>query len=972
MRKTFAARALLAVLLATTLVAGAPATAADEATWSRYLDAGTAAYNRRDSEEATRQFESALKEAEGFGESDVRLATTLAWLAELYRVQRRFDESEKLIRRTISIDEKFRGLEHPDLGMSLESLALLYHTQNRQREMEPVLVRAIAIYDKALGPQHPRVASSLNNLAALYRSVGRLSEAEPLVSRALAIREKALGMDHPDTVQSRNYLALLHRDLARARPAARQPTRQAEGVRQPAPPIAEPAPVPAVAAALTPALVPAAAPAPALAPAPAPIPAAAPAPAAASAPEPIAQPKPIQQPPPPVQTALAPQIPLGVPASKPSPAPLVVAPPPVAAQPVVPIQTAPTPPVAVLSPVQPKPAAPPAPVVSPKPAPLPPVAAVDPRPAQPPQVPRRLYRSSLAMQMSSFGAGGSQNSAAVVNRAFEIMQQARNRHETGAVSRVTARFGRTDDGLARVASAREDLLDRWHGLDKTLVDVAARAGGQRGSGEEARLRAELATVDRQISQQDLLIEQRVPGYKNYLNPETLALTAAQSMLASDEALLSYMVDDNASYLIVVRNDRAALLSLDIGRNELGSIIKRLREQLDYPTGDDAGRTVVRVYPVAQANQLYRRIMVSAEPALQGVTHLMIVPDDTLNGLPFAALVTEAYAGALKEPEEHAKVAWLGRRYALTMLPSEGVLRTLRRNAARPPASKPFTGFGDPLLGGEARGVRSGGATRVYARDALANANQIWNFAPLPETRYALNAMADLLQADQGDVHLQADASESGVKRMDLSNYRVIAFATHGFMADDFKGLAESALVFTPPQRGTEMDDGLLTASEIAQLKLNADLVILTATSTAAADGTPDAEGVSGLARAFFHAGDRALLATHWAVPSDATLKLVTRTLRERARGVGNAEALRRAMLPLMNGEDRLLFAHPSYWAPFMVVGEGRPAGAAPSVVSAPLSGQLPAAATSGSGTESAGGGFGRLFQDIFGADSGKK
>src|SRR3954464_4863419 len=224
MRKAVAAGAMRVVLFLTALLSGVPlAGAADNAAWTRYLDAGTAAYNRRDPEEATRQFELALKEAEGFGESDARLATSLAWLAELYRVQRRFDESEKLIRRTISIDEKFRGQDHPDLGMSLESLALLYHTQNRQREMEPVLIRAITIYEKSLGPQHLRVASSLNNLAALYRSIGRLNEAEPLVSRALAIREKALGPDHPDTVQSRNYLALLHRDMARSRPLARQP-----------------------------------------------------------------------------------------------------------------------------------------------------------------------------------------------------------------------------------------------------------------------------------------------------------------------------------------------------------------------------------------------------------------------------------------------------------------------------------------------------------------------------------------------------------------------------------------------------------------------------------------------------------------------------------------------------------------------------------------------------------------------------
>lgn len=977
MRTWTAAASLVSALLAAALLSASPqVSAADEATWTRFLDAGTAAYNRRDPDEATRQFEFALREAEGFGESDVRLATSLAWLAELYRVQRRFEESERLIRRTIAIDEKFRGPDHPDLGMSLESLALLYHTQSRQREMEPVLTRAIGIYEKALGPQHPRVASALNNLAALYRSVGRLNEAEPLVSRALAIREKALGMDHPDTVQSRNYLSLLHRDLARARPSVRRPV---DLVREP-PPVVQASPAPA------------------------------PVPAPALAPAPVAQAKPVEQVPPPVQSALpvetVPPKPVAVAPPKPALAPLVVTPPQAPVQapvqtvaPPVPVAAVPSPPAKPLAPpvaivqppavkpppaapvvqsvLPPKPAAPPpqatAPAIAAKPAPIPPLAAVEPRPVQPPPAPapapRRLYRSSLAMQMSLLGASASRASPTTVAQAFEIMQLARNRHETGAVSRMAARFGRADSALAKVASAREDLLDRWHGLDKTLVDVAG--SGQRASGEEARLREELGGVDRQIALQDTLIEQRVPGYKDYLSPETLTLASAQSLLGSDEALLSYMVDDNASYLVVVRNDRFALFSLDIGRNELGSIVKRLREQLDYPTGDDAGRTVFRVFPVAQANQLYRRILAAAEPALQGAAHLIIVPDDTLNALPFAALVTDPYAVAIREPEEHAKVAWLGRRYALSMLPSEGTLRTLRRAARKPSASKPFAGFGDPLLGGEERGVRSGSSARVYSRDALANVNQIWSFAPLPETRYALYAMADILQADQADVHLQAEASESSVKRLDLSDYRVIAFATHGFMADDFKGLAESALVFTPPQRGSELDDGLLTASEVAQLKLNADLVILTATSTAAADGTPDAEGVSGLARAFLHAGDRAVLATHWAVPSDATLKLVTRTLRERARGVGNAEALRRAMLPLMNGEDRLAFAHPSYWAPFMVVGEGRtpatvtPVAATPGAAIPAVHDLPPASAPSGT-ADSESGGFGRLFQGIFG------
>lgn len=968
MRATSAVgRAGVAVLVAVLLALPLPGEAADDATWTRYLDAGTAAYRKRDPDEATRQFEFALKEAEGFGEADPRLATTLAWLAELYRVQRRFEESEKLILRTIAMDEKYRGVEHPDLAMSLESLALLYHTQNRQREMEPVLKRVISIYEKALGPQHARVASALNNLAALYRATGRLEEAEPLVSRALAIREKALGMDHPDTVQSRNYLSLLHRDLARARPSRQ---RQVDLLRRPQP--ASPAEVPPLQS--PPAQTVAAAP-PATAP-------------AAPAPAPVAQPRPVEQVAPPAQSALpALATPAPAQASKPSQQLGALRAPgqsqPVPAQPASPQKPAATPQVALAQPAPVKPApmvAPPAPakpatVRSPaapvvKPVAVSPQAALAvaavPAPAPVAAPPRRLYRSSLAMELGFLGAASSRNSPSVVAQAFDLMQLARNRLESGAVSRIAARFGRNDASIAQLASAREDLLDRWHGLDNTLVDAAGSAGLQRASPEINRLRGEIAAVDRQISQQDALIEQRIPGYRDYLNPDSLQLASAQSLLGADEALLSYLVDDNASYLVVVRHDRFAFFNLDIGRDELASIVKRLREELDHPSGDEAKRVVLRSYPVAQANQLYRRILGAAEPALAGASHLIIVPDDSLNGLPFAALVTEPYLAPIKEPEEHAKVAWLGRRYALSILPAEGTLRTLRRAASKPAARKPFAGFGDPVLGGEERGVRSGGSARAYSRDALANVNQVWSFAPLPETRYALYAMADILQADQTDVHLQDQASEASVKRMDLSDYRVIAFATHGFMADDFKGLAESALVFTPPRRGTEQDDGLLTASEVAQLKLNADLVILTATSTAAADGTPDVEGVSGLARAFFHAGDRALLATHWAVPSDATLKLVTRTLRERNRGAGNAEALRRAMLPLMNGEDRLTYAHPSYWAPFMVVGEGRVPGESHAAAPVPAARPEAPAAQESSGSGSGESGFGSLLKGLFG------
>jgi CHAT domain-containing protein len=93
------------------------------------------------------------------------------------------------------------------------------------------------------------------------------------------------------------------------------------------------------------------------------------------------------------------------------------------------------------------------------------------------------------------------------------------------------------------------------------------------------------------------------------------------------------------------------------------------------------------------------------------------------------------------------------------------------------------------------------------------------------------------------------------------------------MAGELSGIAEPGLILSPPARATEADDGYLSASEVAQLKLDADWVLLSACNTAAPDGTPGAEGLSGLAKAFFYAGARSLLVSHWAVVSDATVRL---------------------------------------------------------------------------------------------------
>jgi CHAT domain-containing protein len=334
------------------------------------------------------------------------------------------------------------------------------------------------------------------------------------------------------------------------------------------------------------------------------------------------------------------------------------------------------------------------------------------------------------------------------------------------------------------------------------------------------------------------------------------------------------------------------------------------------------------FQFAQAFGLYQQVFAPARPMLEGVRHVMVVPDGPLQSLPFGVLVTRPSPAKLPSLAAYRDVAWLAKDYAFTVLPAGNALRALRRVAATTRASKPLIGFGDPLLGGEAGLARTADVGDVYGEGGRVESDAIRSLPRLPETADELRQLARHLDAGEDTLQLQAAASEGKLYEMNragaLKDFRIVAFATHALMAGEFAGAVEPALVLTPPDAPSDSDDGLLTASEITGLNLDADWVILSACNTAAPDGTPGAEGLSGLAKAFFYAGSRTLLVSHWAVVRDAAELLVTGIFAAAAEtpGISRAEALRRSMLALLSNEDNAHFGHPLFWAPFVVVGDG--------------------------------------------------
>ena len=840
------------------------------------------------------------------------VAVSLNNLVELYRAQGRYADAEPLYKRSLAILEKTIGPEHPSVAMSLNNLALLYHTQGRYEAAEPLHKRALAIQEKAHGPVHPDVAASFNNLAELYRVQGRYADAEPLYKRAMAINSKTLGPEHPHVAASLNNLAELYDDQGRyadAEPLLKRSLAIMEKTLGPEHPdvatslnnlaalynsqgryeAAEPLHKRALA---------------------------------------IAE-KALGPDHPDVATSLNNLALLYDDQGRYE-----------AAEPIYKRSVT----------IREKTLGPDHPDVAVSLGNLAALYNSQGRYAEALDHIRRataIYRDRVERAGATGSVGALKEQASIrfvflrhvqivetliegeperhtelFAEAFKVGQLAQASSAAGAVARMGARFGTGDDALARTVRAYQDAVEQWQRLDARLVQSVGEPPEKRDGEAEAKLRGDLAALDESIGALGDQLAQDFPEFAELASPRPLSLTETQNLLGPDEAPVTCAVWGELTFLWVIRHDDAAFHHLDIGRQEIEAAVTFLRAGLDQSGVGSLGD--IRLFDVDEAVALYQKIFAPAEPMLEGTRHVFVVPDGALQSLPLGVLVTKEPEGRVRKFSAYRDVEWLAKKYAMTVLPSVSSLRALRRFAKATLASRPFIGFGDPKLEGDPGKGRGIDVAALFTRGVVADVDAVRDLARLPDTAGEIKSLAKAQGADDTAVYLQDRATETQVRSMDLSGYRILAFATHGLVAGELKGVAEPALVLTPPDEGSEADDGLLTASEIATLNLDADWVILSACNTAAADGTPGAEGLSGLAKAFFYAGARALLVSHWSVNSEAAVAITTGMLDEMASdsGIGRAEALRRSMLAMMATEGKDYFAHPMFWAPFVVVGEG--------------------------------------------------
>lgn len=425
-----------------------------------------------------------------------------------------------------------------------------------------------------------------------------------------------------------------------------------------------------------------------------------------------------------------------------------------------------------------------------------------------------------------------------------------------------------------------------------------------------RIQQDMGAAQNAFSEISARLERDFPALAEIELPRALSAEEAQELLEPDEGLLAYAATENHLYAWLITQDRVEWFRMDMTSEDLAERVARLREGLDQsltPSGVVSGGCAIddtegywNSFDLCAAHDLYDLVLGQID--LSGIDELLVVPDGALETIPFSVLVSEIEADGAPQ--------WLVERHAITTLPATSSLRALRLYSTTEELAvddrHPFLGIAPVTFSQRSDDSPLRGAS----------------IPDLPGTDDEVRLLSAFLGADEEGIILGDAATEHFVRTAALDQYRVLSFATHGFLSRETSEFTDGAInEMALALRSGQGEDGLLTSSEAATLRLNADWVLLSACNTAASEGGDDAEGLSGLARAFFYAGAETLLVSHWPIDDEATPTLLTDVMmRSQSDDISRAQSLRQAQLAMLSQRQ---YAHPFYWAPFSVVGDNR-------------------------------------------------
>lgn len=500
--------------------------------------------------------------------------------------------------------------------------------------------------------------------------------------------------------------------------------------------------------------------------------------------------------------------------------------------------------------------------------------------------------------------------------ALETSERAR---ATGLVELLRQAGAAIFDGIdveleRRLRSARRKLHVEA-GNRRRLLTRSPSAARTSAEGQGPTAEAELVRALTELEGLEAQVRRQSPQYAALSRPEPLTAAQIQGVLDPDTALIEIALGDRRSFLFVVTPQSLGSFELP-PRGVVEAAARRAHDELSSlrsggsPNGDGRG-----VDELAQMLRLSSLAGLAAE-------RLVVVADGALHYVPFAALPLSGHS----EPGPGRRPASLLSRFEVIHLPSASVLAEVRRQSAgRPLAPRWAAILADPVFDAQDSRLAAAPLVEDMAKNPERGADggrqaQGLDLPRLRSSRREAEILAALAPSDEVLVALDFEADRPLAMGGELARYRIVHFATHSVI--DARYPALSGLALSLFDRQGQPRDGFLRLHDIYGLRLQADLVVLSACRTALGKEVRG-EGLLGLTRGFLHAGAQRVVASLWSVPDRATSELMGRFYAAMVEdGLSPAAALRRAQLS-MQAERR--WREPYNWAGFVLLGEWRDA-----------------------------------------------
>lgn len=530
------------------------------------------------------------------------------------------------------------------------------------------------------------------------------------------------------------------------------------------------------------------------------------------------------------------------------------------------------------------------------------------------------YRPGTIDQLITALALGRLGKSAALDdsKTFELFQLARRGDASFDADATTALARASTDSDRRMIHAGLRFRSRRDRLERQLLQQIVA-----GTGAKASTPTKALADDFLVRQRLRQFSVRIEAIQDQLAHREVAISGAnavslhdfQTKLGPHEAALTVAILPSAAAYLCVRRD--SFVSKTLAPIDWKRVAVDVRLLTDALTNTNPpSNTLDQDFPVKASQELYDTLLRPIEGCLRPRDDIVWLPGLSLTAVPLAVLLRVAPP---RTPNGYdlSKADWLIRDHSISYAGAASVIVASRTARDRPRPELSFLGVGNPLLTGN---TATGEARSAILREAAGE--QVTALVALPDTEAELRDSARHFR--NAKLLVGGKATKATLNSELLGSYRIISFATHGLSTVDGQGLPDPALVLTPVTAKEPSDDGLLTASEIADLDLSASFVALSACNTASLDSARLPEDLPALSSAFAEAGVSSTLGTLWSVDSETTRRIVSATFAEIGAHPdrGTAEDLADAQRAFLLSPPSQAYLHPRFWAAFIVLGDG--------------------------------------------------